>query len=717
MGVEKRNILLVEDEAILALGQKVELEKMGYTVNCATSGEKAVQFIAEAESRENSDSPPPVNLILMDIDLGSGIDGTEAARQILNIREIPIVFLSSHTEPDIVEKTEAITSYGYVVKNSGIIVLDASIKMAFKLFNARMNEKQKTEALRESELRFRSMYENANIGIAQVSLDFKIVNANRAYCNLLGYAKSELQGKHLSDITHPDMLEENLKKQRLLAMGEIEGFQLEKRFIHRDGFTVHGILNASLIRDAHNNPLYFLGSVIDISEKRHAELIVQESEQRWKRYIEYAPYGVFVTNSEKQFLDANPMVCMMSAYTRQELCEKKTTDLIESDDIPRHKLNFVQLQNNGFCSDELHFRTRTKQIRLWQIHSRRIGADSFLHYCEDITDSNRIEKEMAEKSAAIEYSIGAVAISDLQGLLTYVNPAFVRSWGYKHPEELIGKHFTVFWEKDDSTEGVIPALQKNQRWQGELVAIQKNGTRFTVEVSASMVLDSKHAPLCFVATFYDISQLKEAQQHISRQLQEKEFLLKEVHHRIKNNIAAIEGILRLQADEIEGTESIPALQSAISRMQSMRVIYEILLMSDEYDNIPAKAYFEKLAQAVLDIFPDNTAIINTKITEMELPIQMLTYLGIIVNELLTNSLKYAFHNKKNGRIKIELYTSEKNLLLKIEDNGIGLPKDFDLENPTGIGLRLVHLLVEQLQGKIWFTRKHGAHFHLEFPLA
>ncbi|MEI6388132.1 MAG: PAS domain S-box protein, partial [Spirochaetota bacterium] len=124
---KKKTILLVEDEFLLAMNEKSQLIKYGYNVIAVNSGENAVEAM-------NGDSS--IDLILMDINLGSGIDGTKAAEQILKDHDIPIVFLSSHIEPDVVEKTEKITSYGYVVKNSSITVLDASIKMAFKLSDA-----------------------------------------------------------------------------------------------------------------------------------------------------------------------------------------------------------------------------------------------------------------------------------------------------------------------------------------------------------------------------------------------------------------------------------------------------------------------------------------------------------------------------------------------------------------------------------------------------
>lgn len=128
-------ILLVEDEALIVMSEVRTLERHGFEVRVVRHGEQAVEIVGSEEGVD-------LNLVLMDIDLGPGMDGTEAAVQILKKRDLPIVFLSSHTEPEVVEKTEGITSYGYIVKNSGDTVLIASIKMAFRLFEAKKRNKE-----------------------------------------------------------------------------------------------------------------------------------------------------------------------------------------------------------------------------------------------------------------------------------------------------------------------------------------------------------------------------------------------------------------------------------------------------------------------------------------------------------------------------------------------------------------------------------------------
>ena len=131
--------------------------------------------------------------------------------------------------------------------------------------------KESKDALWESEERFQRMYKNMAVGMARVSMDFTIENANDAYCRMLGYTEEELMGKHLKDITHPETLEENLKKQSLLGKGEIDHFRMEKRFIHKSGQDVYGILDANLVRNAKGRPIYFLGSVLDVTELKGIE--------------------------------------------------------------------------------------------------------------------------------------------------------------------------------------------------------------------------------------------------------------------------------------------------------------------------------------------------------------------------------------------------------------------------------------------------------------
>ncbi|MFZ4616112.1 MAG: PocR ligand-binding domain-containing protein [Rectinemataceae bacterium] len=207
----KKTLLLVEDEFLLAMNEKKQLERYGYSVVMADSGEKAIEAI---------NGGGVFDLILMDINLGNGIDGTQAADQILKDHEIPIVFLSSHLEPEIVGKTERITSYGYVVKNSSITVLDASIKMGFKLFDAH-------QRIASINARLKATLDALPDLLFEVGLDGTYYSIHAQRPDLLYKSVDEQIGKKIHDVLPAQPAEVLMSA---IAEANEKGFSIGKRF-------------------------------------------------------------------------------------------------------------------------------------------------------------------------------------------------------------------------------------------------------------------------------------------------------------------------------------------------------------------------------------------------------------------------------------------------------------------------------------------------------
>ena len=193
MNSEEKTILLVEDEAIVCENQADILKQGGYRVITAMNGEMAIDRFKKGNK---------IDLVLMDIDLGKGMDGIQAARIILHDHDIPLIFLSGHTEKEIIKKTDTITSYGFVFKNSGEHALFTTIKMAFRLFFMCKENMQKTEVLADSELRYRRLFESAQDGIFLLNADSgEIMDVNPYLMDLIGYTYDELIGKQLWEIS------------------------------------------------------------------------------------------------------------------------------------------------------------------------------------------------------------------------------------------------------------------------------------------------------------------------------------------------------------------------------------------------------------------------------------------------------------------------------------------------------------------------------------
>jgi len=183
-----RTILLVEDEAIIAMSEKLTLEQDGLRVKTASNGEKAVQSVRD---------DPSIDLVLMDIDLGSGINGTVAAQRILGIRPVPIVFLTSHNEQEMVSKVKGITRYGYVLKNAGKFVLRESISMAFELHEAMQKVQRHAQRIEESERKFRLLAENSVDCIWTMDKRLRFTYLSPSLKKIAGFTPDQWEGTHL----------------------------------------------------------------------------------------------------------------------------------------------------------------------------------------------------------------------------------------------------------------------------------------------------------------------------------------------------------------------------------------------------------------------------------------------------------------------------------------------------------------------------------------
>lgn len=206
-----------------------------------------------------------------------------------------------------------------------------------------------------------------------------------------------------------------------------------------------------------------------------------------------------------------------------------------------------------------------------------------------------------------------------------------------------------------------------------------------------------------------------AEKKITALLQEKELILKEVHHRIKNNMNNIYGLIIVQAESISDPEGKKALNDTANRVLVMMALYEELFLSGNYSEVSTKNYLPLLVEKIISNFSNRSIVkLNITIDECHIDPKKLSSLGLILNELLTNIMKYAFTGRDSGIINVVLENNSNKILLTIQDNGNGLPKEIDFKNSTGFGLTLVEMLTKQLDGTISFDGSNGTKIVLEF---
>lgn len=214
-------------------------------------------------------------------------------------------------------------------------------------------------------------------------------------------------------------------------------------------------------------------------------------------------------------------------------------------------------------------------------------------------------------------------------------------------------------------------------------------------------------------------ELKSSRELTMRSLEEKEILLKEVHHRVKNNLAIISSLLTMQSRKMRGVQSIRAFEDSRNRIMSMALIHEKLYQSEDLRSINVREYFVSLVHKLMHSYgiSDDSVGLEMDITVESMEIDTLIPCGLIINELVSNSLKYAFLNTEEGVINITFKVDGEYMKLDVSDNGDGLPKKLDVDSVGSLGLQIVGALVNQLEGELEIDRSIGTGFKIRFPYA
>jgi two-component sensor histidine kinase len=249
----------------------------------------------------------------------------------------------------------------------------------------------------------------------------------------------------------------------------------------------------------------------------------------------------------------------------------------------------------------------------------------------------------------------------------------------------------------------------------DLVARRNDGSEFPVEISLSHV--EGHQNGVSLAFIYDISARKQASREregliagLEAALSEKTVLLKEVHHRVKNNLAVIAGLLGLQADALDDERAQIALGECQQRVASMALIHEYLYSTEHLDRVNFGKYVHQLASELCGSYAIEADLVGVSIhaEEIDLPVHRAIPCGLILNELLSNALKYAVPDGRSGAITVRFCRLESGeLVLSCADNGVGIPESFDWEHPKSLGLRIVQILSKQIDGTLTLDRSGG----------
>lgn len=330
--------------------------------------------------------------------------------------------------------------------------------------------------------------------------------------------------------------------------------------------------------------------------------------------------------------------------------------------------------------------------------------------------------QLRKLSRAAEQSPSSIIITDVKGNIEYVNPKFTQLSGYTL-EEVVGKNPKILKSGNKSAEeyrSLWETITSGQEWRGEFLNRKKDGTRYWGSAAISGVKDSLGNITHYISSMEDITEKHIYQEKIESALREKEILMKEINHRAKNNMQIISSLIRMQSrDACDEPKLTALLRNIRNRISAMSLVHDQIFGSNDLSKIDTNRYTTDLANNVRSSFGQIAEKVQLKIETngIILNVDKCIHCGLIINELITNSLKYAFPAGQEGLIGISLRTLENGMLeLAVHDNGVGICEDIDIHNASSLGMRLVTTLAEnQLRGKIELTRNYGTEFKVVFP--
>lgn len=471
----------------------------------------------------------------------------------------------------------------------------------------------------------------------------------------------------------------------------------------------------------------------EVAERKLAEAEVAEQRSFLRQVIDLNPSFVFAKDSEGRFTLVNQAIAEAYSTSVEGLLGKTDTDFNpnkeEVEGFRRDDLEVLTTLKEKFIPEEV-FTDAGGQVRWLQTIKRPIvsqdgTANQVLGIATDITAHKQAESALRwseERFRQIAENIREVFwITEPQdNKLVYISPAYEDVWGMScRSLSEVSRMWLDTVHLDDRARLVEAAVtvQAGGHYDLEYRIVRPDGEIRWVRDRAFSIANVSGEVYRVAGVIDDVTERKQALEQIKTSLHEKEVLLKEIHHRVKNNMQVITSLLSLQSKTIRDKQALSVFQDSQNRVKSMALIHETLYQSENLSRIDFAEYLEKLVAHVsrsYRIRPEAIKI-HTYVDNVSLPIDMAVPCGLIINELASNSLKYAFPTDTKGEVIITFERADAQYVLRVSDTGVGLPNDFDPEKGKSLGMKLVLMLTGQLCGEMKYRNGLGTTFEIRFP--
>jgi PAS domain S-box-containing protein len=517
------------------------------------------------------------------------------------------------------------------------------------------------------------------------------------------------------------------------ALNEKSSLSIDFRIISDDGEERRIDMQSEIILNETNDPVQIKGIVHDITERKKAE----EKIHHLANVVESSSDAIGTLSLEGITTSWNKGAEQIYGYTAEEILGQHI-----SLPAPSHLKDETQKYVELIKQTGMSYRYITSRLRkdgemievsvtLSPVYDNlgKLSAISFIS--RDITEQKRSEEKLRQSEEKyrniVETANEGISLIDSEGNVIYVNKKLADMLEYS-PEEFIGRPTWDFVATEDvlKNKSEIEKRRLGVSESYEIKLIRKSGSSLWVFINAKSIFDENGKFIGSLSMHTDITKRKEAEEALNNiEIARK----KEIHHRIKNNLQVISSLLDLQADKfkdrgkIRDSEVQEAFRESQNRVKSMALIHEELHKGEGFEKLNFSSYIKELADNLFLTYSlgNNDINLNMELDknvffDMDIAIPF----GIIINELVSNSLKYAFPERSDGEIQIKLCReedSDTSFILSVSDNGIGISKDINIKDIDSLGLQLVTSLVDQLDGELELKRDNGTEFIIRFKVA